>query len=73
MVDTEAKTLEFRFVDGCKMYFSWIFRVYEEKLTKKIHTTFLYACNQRSRRIGEYNGKSFIGFSKTKKKKKQID
>ena len=29
--------------------------------------------NQRVRRIGEYNGKSFSGISKTKKKKKQTE
>ena len=28
--------------------------------------------NQRVRRIGEYNGKSFKGVSKTKKKKKHM-
>ena len=46
----------------------------EEKLTRKIHTTFfMRVCkyvNQKVRRIGEQNGKSFKGISKTKKKKK---
>ena len=45
----------------------------EEKVTRKIHTTFfMRVCkyvNQKVRRIGEQNGKSFKGISKTKKKK----
>ena len=39
----------------------------------KTLTTFLYVCNQRLRKIGECNGKSFKGYSKKKKKKKDIN
>ena len=40
---------------------------FEEKLTRKIHTTFHYVCLQvfkpkNKRRLGEKNGKSFKGF-----------
>ena len=44
---------------------------FKEDLTSKIHITLLYACNERVRRIDEQNEKSFKGFSKTKKKKKE--
>ena len=65
---------EFRSAGRCKMQFSWIFLgivefYWEEKLTRKIHTFFLYARNQRVRRMREQNTKSFKVFSKTKKKK----
>ena len=65
---------EFRSVGRCKIQFSWIFLgivefYWEEKLTRKIHAFFLYARNQRVRRMREQNTKSFKVFSKTKKKK----
>ena len=45
---------------------------FEEKLTRRIHTAFLYVCkylNQRVRIIDEWNRKSFNGVSKKKKGK----
>ena len=49
--------LEFRSADCCKMHFSWTFKSFigssEEKLTRRIHTNFLYMYKQRVRRIGE--------------------
>ena len=48
-------------------------RSFEDKLTRKIHTTLLYAVckylNQRVRRIDEQNGKSLQGVSKIKNEK----
>ena len=43
---------------------------WEEKFTRKILTTVIYACNRTVRKVGEQNGKSFKGYSKTKKEKK---
>ena len=48
---------------------------FEEKVTRKIPATFLYACLQNLkqivRRIGEKNVESYKDVSKTKKKKKK--
>ena len=50
MVDTRGKIFELTSADIWKMHLSWIFLgILEfhgsfEKLTRKIHTTFLYAC-----------------------------
>ena len=55
------------------MKFQKIMGSFEEKLTKKIHTTFLYACLKASKLKSKNNRwierKSFKGASKTKKKK----
>ena len=55
------------------IFLGFFFGSFEEKLTRKIHTTLLYArckhLNQRVRRIDRLNGKSFKAVLKTKKKK----
>ena len=58
---------------GFFIKFQKIMGSFEEKLTKKIHTTFLYACLKASKLKSKNNRwierKSFKGASKTKKKK----
>ena len=75
----KGSLFKFKSEDYCKMDFSWIFflvesqrfiKSCEEKFTRKTLTTLIYAYNQRLRKIGKQNAKSFKGHSKTKKKKK---
>ena len=74
MVDTKRKMFQ---IQICRLLenaffldFSWNFRVYAY-----MQVPFMHVCkylNQRVKRIGEQNGKSFKGVSKTKKKKQHI-
>ena len=79
----KGKIFKFRSADHCKIYFSWIFLVILEWgvlnktwLQRCIKFPFMCVCkylNQRPRRTGEKNGKSFKVFSKTKKKKQHLE
>ena len=79
---SKGSLFKFKSVDCCKMHFSWIYFLFEfqssiksceEKFTRKTLATLLYACNQRVRKMGEQNGKSFKSYSKTKKKRKDTN
>ena len=75
-----GKFLKFRSPNHLKMYFSWNFRVLwviSKKIWLEIYTqlSFMRVCkylNQRVRRIGESNRKSFKGFSKKTKNMKRL-